>query len=216
MAFYSGNKEFDSFLKGGYKKGLNVIYGPFGSGKTLFCLLASLITAKKTIYIDTRNGFSTERAKQIIEDEDILENILLLRPKSFYKQKVTIESLKENVNESVGLIVVDSITHFYRLEMAKKEVDMINRVLAMQLNILEDIAEKNNIPILITAEIYDDMQQKGNVKILGGEIIKRRSKLLIELKKYKTYRKALLKKPLSPDEFLFKIEKKGITNVTPH
>ena len=214
MKFTSGSTVLDKFLEGGYEEGITTIYGPSGSGKTLFGLIAALETAKnkKVIYIDTTNSFSAERIKQLNKNKSILENILLLKPKNFYKQKIAIEGLKENINKDIGLIILSTISHLYRLEIAKKDVIMINKVLASQLNCLNNIAEKNNIPVIVITGIYDDLEKKDSVKMLGGEILKMRSNCIIELKKYKTMRKALMIKP-SKKEFLFKIEEKGISEV---
>ena len=91
---------------------------------------------------------------------------------------------------------------------------MINKVLASQLNQLNSIAEKNNIPVIVISGIYDDLEKKDSVKMLGGEILKMRSKCIIELKKHQTLRQAIMKKPIEK-EFLFKIEEKGINEITP-
>ena len=53
----AGSFDLNKFLFGGYEKDIiTTIYGPGGSGKTNFCLLAAVSQAKKgnkVIYIDT-------------------------------------------------------------------------------------------------------------------------------------------------------------------
>ena len=85
MRFTTGSIVLDKFMDGGYNEGITTIYGPSGSGKTLFGLTMALETAKtkKVIYVDTTKSFSTERIKQLNDDKNILENILLLKPKNF-------------------------------------------------------------------------------------------------------------------------------------
>lgn len=213
----SGSEFLDRFLEGGYEKGsLTTIYGPAASGKTLLCLISAIKTTKtkKVIYIDTTKGFSASRINQLNNPENALDNMFLLKPKNFYEQKIMIENLKENINKDIGLIIIDTLTYFYRLELAK-DVDMINKVLASQLNCLKEIAMKNDIPIIITNQIYDDLKTKDNVKMIGGQILKIRSNCIMELKNYKAFKKVIMKKPANEKELLFKIEEKGISEFIP-
>jgi len=213
----SGSEFLDRFLEGGYEKGsLTTIYGPAASGKTLLCLISAIKAAKtkKVIYIDTTKGFSASRINQLNNSENALDNMFLLKPKNFYEQKIMIENLKENINKDIGLIIIDTLTYFYRLELAK-DVDMINRVLSSQLNCLKDIAIKNNIPIIIVNQIYDDLKIKDNVKMIGGKILKIRSNCIMELKNYKAFKKVIMKKPANEKELLFKIGEKGIFEFIP-
>lgn len=213
----SGSEFLDRFLEGGYEKGsLTTIYGPAASGKTLLCLISAIKTTKtkKVIYIDTTKGFSASRINQLNNPENALDNMFLLKPKNFYEQKIMIENLKENINKDIGLIIIDTLTYFYRLELAK-DVDMINKVLASQLNCLKEIAMKNDIPVIITNQIYDDLKTKDNVKMIGGQILKIRSNCIMELKNYKAFKKVIMKKPANEKELLFKIEEKGISEFIP-
>ncbi|MBR9699000.1 DNA repair and recombination protein RadB [Candidatus Woesearchaeota archaeon] len=195
----SGSDIIDDFLEGGYEKDvLTTIYGPSGSGKTTLCMLASLNQArkkKKVIYIDSEGGFSIERFKQLAGEEfqDILKYIMLLKPTSFDGQNKALEKLKSLINEKIGLIVVDTLTIFYRLELAKKEeFKSTNNKLIWQISYLTEIARKHNIPILITNQVYSDFQQRNNVKMVGGDILKYHSKCLMKLTKINTKRKATL------------------------
>ena len=65
----AGSYDLNKWLFGGYDKDIiTTIYGPAGSGKTNFCLLAAVSQAKKqkkVIYIDTEGGFSIDRVKQL-------------------------------------------------------------------------------------------------------------------------------------------------------
>ncbi len=203
------------FLDKSLSRSITTFYGPPGSGKTLFCLILAIKSKKKVVYIDTKRGFSTSRLKQLSGDNKIFENILLLKPKSFYEQSEIIKKLKESITNNIGLIIIDTISYFFRLELAKKDPIMISRVLASQLNILNEISKKNKIPVVITSEVYDDLSKKGSVKVIGGEILKRRTECLIELKKYNTIKKAVMHKP-SLKEIIYKIEEKGITEIIPH
>ena len=74
----TGSEYLNKFLNSGYEKGrISVIFGPAATGKTTLCMLAALATAKsgkKILFIDTENGFSVERLKQMSKDyEKILK-----------------------------------------------------------------------------------------------------------------------------------------------
>lgn len=212
------NNILDSLLEGGYEKDIvTTIYGPAASGKTLLCLLCAINVAKykKVIYVDTEGGFSVERLKQICKDyEKILDNMFILKPTNFEEQKDSFEKLKDLVNDKVGLIVVDTISMLYRLELGKSdEVYDVNRALGQQISYLSEIARKKNIPVLLTNQVYADFDNKENIKMVGGDILKYGSKCLIELQPgHKGIRKAILVKHRSipQSEMLFRIVNEGI------
>ncbi len=184
----TGSDIFDEFTEGGYEKDiLTTIYGPGGSGKTTLCLLASINQArqkKKVIYIDTEGGFSIERLKQLAGDEfeEILKYIIILKPTSFEKQNDVLQKLNSIINEKIGLIIIDTATIFYRLELAKGvDVRIINYNLIIQIAVLTEIAREKNIPVIATNQVYSDFNLKDEFKMVGGDILRYSSKCLIKL-----------------------------------
>jgi len=220
----SGSRILDAMLGGGYEKGIiTTVYGPAGSGKTVLCMLCAINVArqgKKVIYIDTEEGFSVERLKQITSSTrtdhlKILNNIIFLRPMTFEEQKKCFEKLKEAVKEKVGLIVVDTIAMLYRLELGKSEdPQQINRELGRQIAYLTQIARIKNIPILIANQVYADFEEKDKINMVGGDILKYGSKGLIELQITPSgNRRAILRKHRSlaeEKEIVFRIVEGGI------
>jgi DNA repair protein RadB len=183
---------------------------------------------KKVIYIDTEGGFSMTRLKQIT-NQDVLKNIFLIKSTNFPEQCEAFNKLLSIVNKNVGLIVVDSMVMLYRLEIgqAKQEGDsnramIINRALAKQMRILNEIARKKNIPVIITDQVYGEFLSEEDFKagkqkqvaMVGGDILKYWSKCILELQNLgQQKRKAILKKhrSLPQKEFSFIITDKGIT-----
>jgi len=218
----TGTEVMDWLLEGGYEKDVvTTIYGPPGSGKTNLCMLciAHAVKNKKVIYIDTEGSFSVSRFKQISEEyKDILKRIIFLRPLNFEEQKKSFETLKGIVNDSIGLIVLDSIAMLYRLELGKsKNLYAINRDLGLQLSYLTEIARKEKIPVLVTNQVYPDFEKDGEIKMVGGDLLKYQSKCLIELQVINGKRKAILRKHRSlPDqkEIMFRITEKGIRELS--
>jgi len=218
----TGHKLMDNFLKGGYEKGIiTTIYGPSGSGKTNLCLLPIIWAAghgQKTIYIDTEGSFSVERLRQITKHyKKVLENVIFFRPTNFDEQKNIFARLKKMATKKIGLIVVDTISMLYRLELGKsQDVYEVNSSLGQQISLLIEIARKNRIPVLIANQVYADFKQKDKVNMVGGDLLKNGSKCLIELRiMEKGGRECVLKKHRSLPEkkIKFKIIEKGITSL---
>ncbi|MBU0470376.1 MAG: DNA repair and recombination protein RadB [Nanoarchaeota archaeon] len=209
----------DNMLGGGYDTDIiTTIFGPSGVGKTNLCLLAAVKVAesgKKVIFIDTEGGIAVERIKQISQNyEDILNKIAFLNPVNFEEQKDSFEMLKDQINPNIGMIVVDSISMLYRLELGRsEEVYEVNSSLGRQIAYLVEIARRKNIPVLITNQVYADFDNRDEVKMVGGDLLKYGSKCLIELKKFHNCRGLILRKHRSlPEgkELRFKIVKKGL------
>jgi DNA repair protein RadB len=194
----TGSDSFNDFLEGGYENDiLTTIYGPSGSGKTTLCLLAAIAQAKQVIFIDSEGGFSLERMKQLTgpDLEETLKYVVLLKPTSFEEQNIALEKLRQIVTDKIGLIIIDTLTIFYRLELAKdSNIKSTNNKLIWQLSYLTEIARKKKIPLIITNQVYSDFSNKDEIKMVGGDILRYNSKCLIELKKLDgNKRKAILK-----------------------
>ncbi len=227
----AGDYELNKFLFGGYENDIiTTLYGPGGSGKTNFALLVAVSQAKKgnkVIYMDTEGGFSTERIKQIIQNsevlEDILNNILLLNPTSFEEQELDFGKLLKHVKQgNITLIIVDSIAMLYRLELGDAiksglpEIQEVNRKLARQLRALNEIARKQNIPVIVTNQVYSEFskekEEEKKFSMVGGDLLKYWSKCLIEIQNQKGRRKLILRKhrSLPEKELSFEITNSGI------
>jgi len=230
----TGSFDLNAWLNGGYEKDIiTMIAGPPGSGKTNFSILASCSQSKdnkKVIFIDTEGGFSVDRVKQIVGEnhEKILGNIFLLKPTNFEEQKKCFEKLLIAVKkEQIGLIVIDGMAMLYRLELGDaihskddSNIREINREIATQMRILAEISRKQEIPILITNQVYsgfvseEDWKKglKGEANIVGGDLFKYWSKCIIELKNEGGKKKAILLKhrSLKQKELSFEIKDEGI------
>ncbi len=202
----TGLKELNNLIDG-YKDELNLIYGVPGSGKTTLCKLATidlLKQKKKVVYIDTENGFSLDRFKQLAGQDFInfLDFLIIIKVNNFEDQCKKIEELKEL--KKVSLVVVDSIGKFFRVEV-KDNPKEINKELANTLNTLRNIS-KSNIPIIITSQVYNNIN-KNSIVPVGGEMIKKFCKRIIELRDKP--RRIMQTKP-DNKEMLFEIIEEGI------
>jgi DNA repair protein RadB len=227
----TGSYDLNTWLYGGYEKGIiTMIAGPPGSGKTNMSILVACSQAKKgnkVIFIDTENGFSSDRVKQIIGEnfEEISKNILLISPSNFDEQKKFFTTLNNHLKkEDVSLIVVDGMAMLYRLELGEAREDdsvkEINSEVAKQMKLLAEISRKQNIPVVITNQVYQGFQSEEDwkngverdVNIVGGDLFQYWSKCIIQLKNERGKRKVILRKhrSLPEKEMGFEIRNEGI------
>ena len=232
----TGSFDLNKFLFGGYETDIiTTLYGPGGSGKSNFCVIVATSQARKgnkVIFMDTEGGFSSDRFRQIHQGtkEEIkkdLQNILILKPTSFEEQEHDFQKLLTHVRKKdISLIIIDSIAMLYRLELGEaitskdnEKISEVNRKLAKQLRALNEIARKQNIPIIITNQVYatftqnqEDKNFEKQVSMVGGDLLKYWSKCLVELKNNYGKRKLILKKhrSLPVKELAFEIINGGI------
>jgi DNA repair protein RadB len=210
-----------------YKSGhITTIYGNAASGKTTTCLMAVIEAAKKgwkTVYIDNENSFDTDRLEQIYggNTDKVLENLFLIKPKSFYEQNSIMCKLpKLCENNKVKLIVIDTIGIHYRIAV-KEDMKTINPQMIIQMNMISKIAKEKDKIVLITNQAGSRMDRKDEIKMVGGEIMETSSKCVIELHKKESRRYATLVKYKTEDDISmvervgkkveFIIENKGLS-----
>ena len=179
--------------------------------------IANSVKGQKVIYVDSEASFSLTRFKQICHDyKKALEKIVFLKPTKFREQEAAINKLSSLIKKDIGAIFVDTITMLYRAELKKDGNRDLNTALVNQMRDLLAIARKHNIPVITTTQVYADFENKDQVKLVGGNIIKNISKCLIELKKSGPNRIALIKKHRSIEEgkkIMFRIVDEGITEI---
>jgi DNA repair protein RadB len=108
--------------------------------------------------------------------------------------------------------VCDTISALYRVERGDDNRNL-NAELGKQLAWLLEMARTNNIPVIITNQVYADFEDRAKVRMVGGDIITYNSKCLIELSVIgRSKRKAVLRKHRSiPEiEMEFEIKQEGI------
>jgi len=183
----SGCRCLDGVLGGGFEAGtVTQIFGEPGSGKTNICLqlaVECVKSGKKVIFIDTE-GFSIERFRQIAgKDADrISKNIIIYEPENFAAQFAAIKEIEKLIKENVALILFDSATFFYRYELNGENEIELKRDLARQVSSLLNIARKHEVAVVITNQIYTDIDHDA-IRPLGGSMIEHISKVTVQLDK---------------------------------
>lgn len=168
----TGIRSLDKYLDGGlHPAELTLLYGEAESGKTTFAMQCSINCNKigsKTLYIDSERTFMPERLSLIASRSiDIVsESTILTRPSSFEEQIKTINDLERYVNARFGLIVFDTITHLYRLELSDRKITFkLNRELNCQIATLAEIARTFGISVLLISQVRDRIDNSGVVPV---------------------------------------------------
>ncbi|WP_054848430.1 DNA repair and recombination protein RadB [Methanoculleus chikugoensis] len=222
----TGSQCLDDLLGGGLeRRAITQIYGEPASGKSTLCLMAAvacLRAGNSVVYIDTE-GFSVERFAQIAGGENagtLADRLYLFEPLDFAQQGGTMiadsEGLLKNGHAPVGgLLVMDSATALYRteLDLGREAI----RKLSHHMIKLLGLAKKYDIPpVLITNQIYMDVERERVAGGLGGTALEHLSKAIIRLEKKDSVRRAMLRKHRSRPEglsFDFVITEDGIRTV---
>ncbi len=179
-----GPKNFDEFLGGGIECGsVTLFYGEAGTGKTNFCLQMAYNvakTGKKVAYLDTE-GLSADRIEQVFIDKDLMKNLLIFQIHSFEEQadRIAKAARLADANETIGMIVIDSLTMFYRLN---SDDTSVRNELTKETEILLNAARKNDVPVLITSQVYTNLGT-GTIEFLGGHAMHHNAKTIIRLDK---------------------------------
>ncbi len=172
----------DKLLGGGIsKKVITQVYGGPATGKTNLCLITAYSAAKigkKVLFVDTEGSFHEKRVSQIFEDKRLLKKIHVAEIHSFEEQKNFLTNLKSRFD----LVIVDSMTSLYRVERKEENYQRLTKDLEKLLEILLEYARKNNAAVIITNQVYQNLETK-KIEPVGGELLKYYSKVILEMKK---------------------------------
>ena len=155
-----------------YVKGLFSVYGDFGVGKTYFSLQTIINAAKlgkNVLYVYSKERLPVEKINNLLETlslkerSDTLNNITTIKSNVFKDLMNIVSNLeffllnnkKQKKDYFLDLIVIDSITDLYRIELNrdKKEKNLsLNYQLSFILASLLLINEKYGAQILVVNE----------------------------------------------------------------
>jgi len=189
----SGCEAIDDLLGGGFETGVvTQLFGAPGSGKTnmiLQLIIECVKSGTKAVFIDSE-GFSPERFEQIAGSDaaTIAKDVIVYEPINLEQQYSSIKELDKIVKENVGLVILDSATTFYRLALEGENNITLRRELANQIAHLHRIARKYDVAVVITNQVYTDIDS-GELCPVGGTMIEHLSKAIIKLEHVGTGRR---------------------------
>ena len=182
-----GCNAIDLLLDGGFEAGIiTQIYGESGTGKSNIAMqlaVQAVSRGLRVIYIDTE-GFSGERFKQIAGPgaEEMAKKIMVFEPMSLEQQAIAIRESSRIAGRDLGVVILDSATSLYRVLLEAEDNRTIRRTLNLQLSELQEIARRHRIPVVITNQVYTDIESK-TLRPLGGKGLEHMCKAIMLLEK---------------------------------
>jgi DNA repair protein RadB len=144
-----------------------------------------------------------------------MKEILFFEPYAMEEQSDVIEKSLKLVESKarIGLVILDSITIFYRLTLGSENESSSRRRLGKQIIDLLTLARKNDLPVVITNQVYTDVE-KNTFNPIGGHLLNHNAKAIIKLERLENgLRKAIVMKHRSKASDIncnFLLSNKGI------
>jgi DNA repair protein RadB len=212
-------------LEGGLALGdVTLVYGEAETGKTSLAIQCAVNTARigyKAIFVDSDDTFSPVRLSQIAnkDTDEVAPSITLVKPTTFQEQASAIDRLDEYLTKAVGLVIVDTVTALYRIELGEpKKTFTLNRELGRQVACLAQIAKTRKVAVLINSQVRNVfLEGVVTMEPVATRVLKFWADVVLNLKHTGQSRvmKAVLEKHPERKRTIscyFKIEKTGIRN----
>ena len=219
----TGCGSLDELLGGGLPVDcVSLVYGEAETGKTSLAIQCAVNCARmgyKSLFIDSDGTFSSKRLSQIAyyDYENISPSIILMKPTTFQEQVMAIDHLDEYITKKFGLMVVDTITSLYRVELGgPKETFALNRELNRQVAFLAQTVKTRKMAALITGQVRSVfLEEHVDMEPVATRVLKFWSDVVLNLKHTGQTRviKVLLEKHPKrkrSTSCYVKIERKGI------
>ena len=204
----TGLPSLDGLLGGGLDSdAITEVYGEAGTGKTIFCLQVAVRVAQEghwVVYIDTE-GLSVDKLETLAAGglPRVLEHLLISSPSTLDEQTRAVDAatrMARDRSRPVGLIVVDSMTMHYRLELGGKDEEAARRSLGLELAQLVSAALQVPVPVLVTNQVWRKVGE-GTLEPVGGSFLNHAAKTILRLDRLSgEWRRAVLMKHRSRPE----------------
>jgi len=177
-------------LGGGFPaEGVSLVYGEAETGKTSLAVQCAVNCARrgiKSLFIDTDGTFSYERLSQIAEYdyEKISPLMIIMRPTTFQEQSRAIDQLEKVITNKFGLIIVDTVTSLYRVELDDpQETYAANRELNRQLAVLTQIVKTCGVAALIISQVRSvPLGETIEIKPVATRVLNYWSEVVLDMK----------------------------------
>lgn len=154
-ALSTGCPPLDELLGGGFLRGfVSLLYGVAETGKTtlaLQCAVKCALRGLKTLYIDADGGVTPQRLAQVAGEDvkTVAPFILFFTPEDFRELVLLVEALDRYITPKTALLVVDTVTGLYRVQLAEGEEPFsVNRELNRLMAYLRRIAKMRRVAVL--------------------------------------------------------------------
>jgi len=167
----------------GKPKGIISIWGDIGVGKTTFSIHTAIMSAlngNKVLFIYSKANFPFEKVDTFIQNipTTVLDNIIFIHSLNFNDvytflfnlEFIILNDLKMG-SKGVDMIIIDSLTDLYRLELHRDKKDknvVLNYKLSQILANLFILNKKYDIEILIVNDISRKSENGQTFEIQSG------------------------------------------------
>ena len=169
MKLTSGCKRLDDEV-GGLREGmLTTVFGPAGAGKTTIAIqyaLSALASGYKVFYVNTEDELFIDRLYEMSIRRGLnvnLERLHVVRATSFEEQHRILTRMLKTLGGGYGLIVVDSLTGLFRLEVGESTLERTLRMLNMQLATIYHQAVLKDLAAIVTSQVRTGESDVGYV-----------------------------------------------------
>jgi RecA/RadA recombinase len=222
----SGVSLLDRLLNGGLHTGLLThVYGEAAAGKTTLALqfVANAFRINfGSIYVNSEATPPVKRLEQIMSQSynEAEKLVKILAPKGFDEQGELIDNLDLYLREDIKIIVVDTLTKFYRLELEDKKTNYSkHRELNRQVGFLKGLARNHDVAVLVLNQVRSRLSGVDDFEPVAKNILDYWSDYSIKLRVARGTGERIVKKTVPTDEFsdvkLYLIER-GFSSDKPH
>jgi RecA/RadA recombinase len=176
-------------MNGGLSTGVFThIYGEAAAGKTTLALkfVGELCRQELgTIYVNSENTSPVVRLQQVTGEtfKDLEPFFKMLAPRGFLEQGVLLEDLELYIRENTKLVVIDTLTKYYRLALEDKRTNYSNhRELNRQTGLLKGLAQNYDIAVLILNQVTASMHGINDFEPVAGNILDYWSDYVIKMR----------------------------------
>lgn len=221
-ALATGCPSIDETLNGGFPRGeVTQLYGKAGSGKTNLVTATSVQTAATggTVFFCVTEDSPLDRIETLAAAhpqttvDDVFDRIFLNSVSDFDEQHAIIQNT-ERIADRADLIVVDSLSGFYRLERGQQDgnsASLEQRMIDQVIQLLT-VARREHIAVLVTNQVYYH-PDRGRIQPLGGTTLQNWCQFIAHLEAFSNDRYALTVKKhptLANETALFTITEDGL------
>ena len=185
----SGVSLLDRILNGGLNTGLFThVYGEAAAGKTTLALqfVTNVYRLNMgTIYVNSESTAPVRRLEQMTTQSygDIENLVKILAPKGFNEQGALIDDLELYLRENTKLVIVDTLTRYYRLELEDKKTNYVkHRELNRQAGVLKGLARNHEIAVLVLNQVTSQLKGVDDFEPVAKNILDYWSDYTIKLR----------------------------------
>ena len=204
----SGVSLLDRILNGGLNTGLFThVYGDAASGKSTLALqfVANVYRLDMgTIYVNSENTSPVRRLEQMTGKPfgDVEDRVKILGPRGFGEQGALIDDLELYLLENTKLVVIDTLTRYYRLELEDKKTNYVkHRELNRQAGVLKGLARNHDVAVLVLNQVRSRLKGLLDFEPVANNILEYWSDYTVKMRVTRRAGERIVKRVAPEGEF---------------